>query len=342
MIEKIRELAEFDIDLASRQFFRLLLDLVDEKPQLARGTIMSIIDRRPLVTDEHLTWLLFACAQYVTAYAFDSLRVPQSKTSLGDMKEKLAQALEHRGEQFIEMCATRNICTNVPSRYSMLQVVAALVYKQEPVHVLDIGCSVGLGLMALNKDVISSVKTDDALLRKMLSEKVNVILYGLDVQTPDLEWLQACYLPEYREERQRAVELYQRFESGEGAQFTFIQGDALSLAKIPGLGPQSFDLVFTSNTCYQIEGELEDVERGIRYLLKPSGWWLYAYYRVEQPGFLRRPDLAKARENNPYVGCLYPAWDWEHPLEVLEAENDEVNSLRRGYDFDEFYRDFIR
>jgi hypothetical protein len=143
------------------------------------------------------------------------------------------------------------MCTNVLERYARLQIVTHLRYGDRPVHILDVGCSLGLGLMALNTSRIQRANVGDPLLRRELESPVKARLIGLDVTRPTLKWAQACCLPQYMTQRSLIKQDYKTLRRY-GSNFEFIQGDALELTQC-GLAPASFDVVWTSNAFYEME-----------------------------------------------------------------------------------------
>lgn len=333
VLNMIKYLAQNDIDPASRNFFSAFLS-VRNGSQPVRRTIGRIASARPKATEEHIAWLLFASLQYVSNYAYDELAYADLSTLAGT----LMRDLELHQDDITRLCTTKYICTNVINRYAALQVALALMHGNSQVRVLDIGCSVGLGLMSLNTDQVWPIEVADRLLAKALHTKIAFqSLVGLDIQEPDLNWLCACYFPQYRTLRSELKKTYEHLRAS-GQRFDFVQADALGLASDTRLAYGSFDVIWISNACYQVEGELDNVIGAIRSLLKKNGVWLYAYYRKAQPGY-----RAKAtNEPNPYVIGLYPGGTRQEYLEVLQSDNDEVSFLTRGRDFDVFYRDFTR
>lgn len=341
VVGEISRLSANDADVASRQFFSLLADIANSEKKLVRQIINEVLGARPLITEEHMAWLLFACAQYLTDHEFDCLRSHQEPHRTGEIRARLLSVFRENTGHIVMLCSTKNICTNLPNRYAGLQIIANLIFDGTPIHVLDIGCSLGLGLMALNSKHMGSIAVTDNLLKRALQPGLQFSLCGLDIFQPDLRWLCACYLPEYQEHRALAEQLC-RDAAAKGETFEFVQGDALRLNETPALIPRSYDIVWTSNTCYQVEGEAKKVLEGIRSMLKPNGFWIYAYYRNRQPGVRRSAIPLESSISNPYAVCVYPVSEWNKYLEVLEADNDEVLCLRRGVDFDEFYADFTR
>jgi SAM-dependent methyltransferase len=270
--------------------------------------------------------------------AFDSLITSQHRN-----RNRLAHTLlglfHNKARSIEDICVRRNICTNVVERYAGLQIIAQLISRKRPLRVLDVGCSFGLGLMAVNTPMIRTVMTADPLLYRELNADVSTELWGLDITRPSLKWLQSCYLPQYKEDRERLKPMVKRLRRN-GSRFRFVVGDALRLGEVPDLKDQAFDIVWTSNTCFEVEGDVRKVEAGIKKLLKRSGAWVHAYYRSGQPA-LERSRTAGRRAPNDYVIGFYPRQGWtKNALEVLEADSDEARTLRRGEDFDQFFRDY--
>lgn len=331
--EMVKFLAQEDPDLASRRFFTVLLESMNES-NVVPETIAAILETRPRITDEHLAWLFFASLQYVTNYAYDELLYMDVTT----VKSNMLHDFTLHKQRIIDLCTRNYICTNVINRYSGLQMVLALMYGSSAVRVLEIGCSLGLGLMSLNTGLFESVEVPDKLLSRALYAPVQFdTLVGVDIQEPDIEWLCACYFPEYSDHRKKVRQTYDQLVHN-GQSFEFVKADALKLTNDKRFSHGTFDIVWISNTCYQVEGDPDLVEQGIRSLLKQDGVWLYAYHRKVQPGWASRG----AADSNPYVVGFYPNGTRRNYLEILESDDDEVRSLRRGKDFDNFYRDFTR
>lgn len=332
-LEMFELLAGQDVDRASRQFFTALLGVM-ERTDVAPGIIVTVQGARPHVTDEHLAWLIFASLQYVTDCSYDSLVYMDIST----IEESLARDLALYKEDVVRLCSSKYLCTNVINRYAALQVVLSLMYRGSSVSAVDIGCSVGLGLMSLNTDHLYSTRVPDTLLDRALRTPVKIdVLVGVDIQEPDLNWLRACYLPEYVDQRRKALELHDSLRA-QGREFRFLKCDVLDLEQIATAYHKALDVVWISNTCYQVEGDLDHVEHNIRSVLKDDGVWLYAYYRKKQPGWISEHNT----DANPYVVGLYPGGTRRKYLEILQADNDEVKVFARGKDFDQFYRDFTR
>ena len=281
VLRQIATLSSNDADLASRQFFSLLNYIASVDGDLTKEIIKRIVSNRPQIADEHLAWLLFASTQCVTEYAFDCLQLELEAEKIEELRCFLASVLREKCERIVELCSINNLCTNIPNRYAGLQIIANLAFRGNPIRVLDIGCSFGLGLMALNRTFFKNIDVVDNLLKRAIQPGLELDLWGLDMFQPDLEWLCACFLPEYREHRAMAKMIH-REATAKGEAFHFIRGDALDMSATSALTPGSYDIVWTSNICFEVEGNSSDFLEAIKDLLKPTGFWVSAYYRNSQ------------------------------------------------------------
>jgi SAM-dependent methyltransferase len=332
VLDAISKLAREDEDLASCHFFSLLKDVTSDERHVDR-VIVPVLQHRPKITAEHMAWLLFAVCQLLTNFAFDTLAGEPSDDDLLRLRSRLGQVMTSRGTQIVTILKSSNMCTNVLERYAGLQIVTHMRYGQHQTRILDLGCSLGLGLMAINTPKLHRANVADPLLMRELNGGIAATLVGLDVTRPTVEWAEACCLPEYRGQREHIRQDFRSLRR-EGSSFTFIQGDALCLDECE-LGPEGFDIVWTSNACYEMEGDRAKVEAGIRQILKPDGIWAHAYYRSGQTA------LSSDNRTDPYVVAVYPQDGWaQAAIEVLESESNSVGLLRRGRDFDRWYRDY--
>ena len=296
----------------------------------------NIFNNRPLVEEEHLLFLIFVSLQYLTDFSYDDV----SEIT----KQKVKADLKEHETQIHELCVHRNVSTNIPERYVGFQTISSMLYSkyQQPLTIIDIGCSLGLGLMALNTTFFEEHTTiETELLHYVRSKPAFRRVIGIDVQKPGLNWVLASYLPEAKEKRKSVKHIYNHLNE-HGSKFEMIQGNALAIKEIQQLSPAIADIVWISNTCYQVEGNVEDVIKGIGWVLKDGGLWLYAYYRHDI-------DEKITPETNPYVvsACINDK-NWtkrinkglqkfrQYGLEVLEAPNELLESIKHGRDYDKF------
>lgn len=245
--------------------------------------VLRILAERPGITAEHLAWLFFAALQRLTSFSYD--HVLESEAS--QLEAQLRRDIAAHEDSIVDLCMRKNCGTNIVNRYAALQIIIALMNAEAPLKVLDIGCSLGLGLMAINTPFIRKVRISDPLLDRALSSKVPIsALTGLDVQERDLDWSLSCYLPQYKKQRSEVAAMFTSLSTN-GTEINFVLGDALRL--ISSVPEHYYDIIWTSNTCYEVEGPFADIETGIRAALKSKGAWLYGYYRSGHCDTLQLP-----------------------------------------------------
>lgn len=302
----------------------------------------DVFEKRPSLNEEHFIYLVFVSIQYLTNFSFDYIDLEHNKEKLS---EKVREYLDKYLDNIQNLCEKLNVSTNIPERYAGLQIVSSMMYREleRPLTVVDIGCSLGLGLKVLNtKFFEKKIETHDDLLKYVRSKPTFNEIIGIDVQKSKFEWVLASYLPEHREKRETLKREYNDYFENNKSKIKLIQGDALNLEDNSMLSLGSADIVWISSACYQVEGDIKDVIKGIGWLLKGGGLWLYAYYRDSI-------DKKITPELNPYVVKGYfKDKNWgkrinkglqefeKSGLEILEAPNDNVPSIRPGRDYKKF------
>ncbi|VVB61727.1 Uncharacterised protein [uncultured archaeon] len=308
--QMIKRLGYGEQDPPVRQFFSVLSGISGES--YFENMLAKILQKRPEVTGEHLSYLIYISLQYLTDFAYDE----QTR------KEKLQADLVAYSDKIIELCRTKYASTNVIERYAFLQIILGMLNKK--CIVIDSGASIGIGLMALNSDKFSKIETGSEL-QQYIRKKAEISkAIGIDVQSPDLKWQSACYLPENRKNR-IGLERDYKMLTDKGTKINLMQGSLLDMDKINL--PQA-DIIWTSNVLYEIEGDVGQVMKNIRNLLKAGGIWINADYRHD--------DKAFATKENPYVAMVRVKEKWNTLLEVLEAPSDSVRAITPGKDFNIF------
>ena len=334
--EILKKLKSNDPDPVIRIFCSLCLD----EPIFFR-IANDVFNKRPSIEEEHFIFLVFVSLQYLTKFSYDNIDSENNKIML---KRKIREDLKKHLTEIQSLCANRYVSTNIPERYVGLQIVSSMIYQnfRRPLTVVDIGCSLGLGLMALNTTFFErKITIQGELLKYARSEPTFNGIIGLDIQKPELEWILASYLPETREKRKSLKRVYNNLISNK-PKIKIIQGNALTIKEVPQLSSDFADIVWISNTCYQVEGDIKDVIKGIGWLLKEQGLWLYAYYRYD----IEREIVP---EINPYVVSAYVKdKNWEkrinkglqefkkNGLELLEAPHESVQSIKPSQDYEKF------
>jgi hypothetical protein len=267
------------------------------------------------VTDQHLAYLYYIALNYLTDFAYDR-KVPTAR---------LQRDLDRYRPKLVELCSTRYASTNVVERYAALQAVLGVLDRPR-LTVVDVGTSIGLGLMSLNTDSFGHARIDP-ILRPYIDKHVDVTAaIGIDPQRPDMHWQAACYLPENKRNRRELKATYAKLKK-EGTPVHLVQGN---ITDIEGTDLQqgTADVVWTSNVLYQVKGMASGVVRGIRWLLKDDGFWINADYRHQNKPFATR--------QNPWVTMTRNKRYWNKVYEVTEAPSDVVKALKRGRDFARF------
>ena len=201
----------------------------------------NVFNNRSHVEEEHLLFLIFVSLQYLTNFSYDDVgRIT---------KQKVKTDLKEYETEIHKLCVHRNVSTNIPERYVGLQIISSMLYSkhQQPLTIIDIGCSLGLGLMALNTTFFEEhITIETELLRYVHSKPAFGRVIGIDVQEPDIDWVLASYLPEAKEKRKSVKHVYNHLKK-HGSNFEMIQGNALAIKEIQQLSPSIADIVWTSN-----------------------------------------------------------------------------------------------
>lgn len=315
----IKRLATDEQDPPVRFFFSELSKITKEN--YFKNIIHNIVERRLRITNEHLAYLLYIALQYLTDFSYDT--IPSDIEVYG---RQLKNDLIKYSSEIEKTCQTKYASTNVIERYAALQIILAMLNKNNLV-VVDIGTGIGLGLMALNTNSFDKIRIENKKLSEYLKKKIDVSkAIGIDPQEVDMKWQKGCYLPEHKENREKLVKKYEELKEN-GQPIVFIKGDGTNLKNIEELKPNSVDVVWTSNILYQIEGDAKKLENGIKWLLKKDGFWINTDYRHEYQKF--------ATPQNPYVATVRVKPEWKL-LEVLESPSDVVKNIKLGKDFNKF------
>src|SRR3989338_912587 len=305
----IKKLGYGEQDPPVRYFFSVLSELSNKA--YFKCILMKILEKRPNITEEHLAYLIYISLQYLTNFDYDK----------ENKKGKIEKDLIGYSDKIIKLCQTKYASTNVIERYAFMQIILAIVNK--PSLIIDLGASIGLGLMSLNTDSFSHVDVDSSL-KDYLSNKAKVSkAIGVDIQKPDLKWQLACYLPESTKNRLELENAYKKLKSS-GTKVRIIEGSVLELDKIK----LKADVVWTSNILYEVEGDLKKVFRDIKNLLNKGGIWINADYRYD--------DKPLATKENPYVAMVRIKEKWNMVFEVLEAPSDVLRTVKKGKNFEKF------
>ena len=317
---RLSSLAAIEQDSQVRNFFYVLL----RKNGLLKHIIESVFRKRPNLTDEHLAYLLFAALQYLTDFEYDHLAKKQ-------IKNRLDKDIPTFSKQIIEICQNNNLSTQVPNRYSALQVALATMQKPNK-SIIDLGCSAGWGLMALNSELLRNFSSSDIRIVNLANKPVDLgRVVGLDSSSgiKDLRWLSACIFPEIKEKRNNLFQLWNLLKAQE-AKVETLHMDVKNIINNNDL-EKRFDIVWTSSTLYQIgntfDESFSEIRPALEFLLSPNGIWIDAYYK--------KWDIDFASVDNPYQFTIYQNGNFDKPLIFLKSDSDNVFNLEAGENFEE-------
>ena len=288
----LHHLSIIEQDRVVRLFFFKLFSLPDPS---ALKRIFNIVSRKRNITNEHFAFLLFASLQYLTKFSYDyPLKVSNANVLMLDIQKFQ--------NEIANICLTKNMATLVVNRYVALRIIMGMLERK--VTVVDLGCSIGFGLMSLTS---TSPRISIHPQLKPFLEKELIFERGIGIDMAvddfsDLDWVKACILPEIANERSRLDEYYAHFsKKKEPDLYSFFTANFLEVPVTKIVPMHSVDIVWTSNTLYQIGNTfVESYNRivpVIDYLLKPQGIWIDAYYRSWEIDF--------ASPENPYQVVVF-------------------------------------
>jgi len=307
-IREINRLSEVEQDPVVRDFFGTIV--TDPVVDNTREIIGEVCEARESITTEHLPYLLFISAQYVTGFKYD-----ESRTS-----DEIQRDLSTYQSKIVRLCVNRNSATNVIRRYSHLQIILEVI--DHDVSILDVGTSMGLGLLALNTTYVTSVDISPSLRQYLTASARIADRIGIDPQPQDLKWMVASYLPEQKEARQNAISQYKELQNKNEIEF-----HQFDLFDLPHEAIPPVDIIWTSSMRYQVSADCESIRSTIEAQLSDDGLWIDANYRDPKKPF-------KAQDN-PYVTRVFGGPE-ESPLEVLHSPTDEIKTISLGPDFETF------
>jgi hypothetical protein len=327
----IEDLSGVEEDTATRTFF----EIADSEWQNFTGLASEVYIRRPDLQEEHFAYLVFVAMQYLTDFRFDNLHELKPETGVDMINNTID---EHR-QQIIELCANKNVSTNIVERYAALQIIVNLLPDAR--KAVDLGTGLGLGLEAINHpDDFNAVDIEDADLVKILHQKTPIELIGIDIKKPDLDeikWYRACLLPGYKQNRNAFDRVIKRIQQERKA--NILEGDFTNLNQVSSLlEPNAADVVWTSNALYIVGSTqkvaTEKIKPTIEYLAKPGAVWVNSYYRRWKD--FDHPD-------NPYITTVRFVDDWDEAYEVLQSDSsgpgitkDAALKLKKGQDYEKF------
>lgn len=321
--DKVGFLSTIEFEKAIEVFFVNLHSLKDDDE--LRDVVSAIVRQKKNFSLEHLAYMFWV------AFVYISNNLNESEFSAALIKDVI---LANR-MRFVELCVTKNINANFLSRYSILKIILSLIesapYKTDVV--LDLGCSVGFGVMSLNTELIHNMKTlsNDlmGLLKLPLKEHIYIGVDVIQFDAIDWKWIDACCSPSLSVANFNNSDSLNSWLHKNGVPTMFFTCDLFD-SKLFDLVPTgAIDFIWTSNVLFQVSDNLpyalHRVIPVISRLLSPRGVWVNADYNSWTTTF--------GEGNNPYVAEARFAWNLNVAYEVLKSPNDLVNSINYGKDY---------
>jgi hypothetical protein len=323
---RLSYLSQIEQDEQVKLFFGTLLE--PRCDVLLKPIVTEVLRQRLKLTDEHLAYLLFASFQYVSDFRYDTLHRNEFGLAVW---EDLRQ---HRYE-VLQISLRNHLSTQCVNRYAALQVILAILRRPD-LSVIDLGCATGIGLMSLNTYLVRRVKTSDESIASYLDQVVDIdVAIGVDIANPmpgDLGWMKACILPECKNQRMSLENEY-NWVKEHGNKVQLVQANILDIPYGRTIAPNTADVIWTSNTLYEIGNNLDEslglIEPVIHYLSAPNGVWIDAYYKSWWDGQF-------GSDQNPYQICVRSRYDFDDVMVVLSAPNDNIPIIDQGSDFHAF------
>lgn len=298
-----------------------------------KPVVKRVLMDRPTLTNEHLAYLLFAAFQYLSNCRYDSLEQAKFFEAIWDQ-------MGADKDEILDICLNINLSTQIINRYAALQIILAIIQKEE-LAVIDLGCAAGMGLMSLNTPLLGRVETSDPSTDSYLRQDVSISkAVGIDkavLAFQDLGWIKACIPPACAAQR-KSLEVDFQWLMARSAEVDLIEADILDIPQTGIVARRSMDVIWTSNTLYQIgntfDESLELILPVLNYLLAPDGLWIDAYYRYWDSSF--------GADDNPYQVCVRSKQDFNEAMVVLISPDDGVSVIHQGKDYHAFLERYGR
>lgn len=331
---KLAALAEVEPEPQVRQFFQMILELENDKE--TNQLLITVLNKRTEILYGHLAYLLWSAFQYVTDLSY-------TDTKREITEDRIKADLRRYHLEISQICLHNNVNASHISRYSALQIVLAILQRHNSSlkWVVDLGTSVGLGLLALNTRLVRRLSVGNPQLSELLSQEILVDnLVGVDLMSTaeiDWKWLDACISPSTQEFDGFAdLEEVHNWLLKNGMPVQIVNFDFLDVSRLSlDIPYNSVDVIWTSNVLYQISADPKEGSRLLSSMasrfLQPQGIWInadYGSWSKEFGGSSNHYDVNV--RINPY---------FDKPYHILEAPDDRVTTLYTGKDFQHFITD---
>jgi len=302
-----------------------LADIAAEVATPANSGLSALLKDRPMAVD-HIAPIIFATAQYADTQACVS-RDFGAMTS-EEWKKYLLELFHANNPDIMKALRERNVQSFILRRYFPAKMFARIVFGDDPIKVLDVGCSLNFGLQAVSVDqggeMFPGLNVQD-IPQEAYSGRVNVSSgLGVDLHEPDIDWITSCIWPDHEREKDLIRQAYERL-NGQNPNITFRKISALELGKYPELKGQ-FDLIIASGMLYQLTPEEEKIFlQQIGQVAKPKAWFLATDY----------PRGVSYKQPFSYTTWAQQVIDtkFSEQLEFINADDPFTTVVKPGKDF---------
>lgn len=315
-----------------RRNLALALGNLVDRSGMTNEVVQIVLNARTQFTPEHLPPLVFSTLQYLAIKEGTELSTFATKTQK-EWELYIEENIKSHVEEVKVLLKEKNVQSFILRRYFPVKLLARIAYGNKPISILDIGCSLNLGLMAVVNDKSGEMFPgiiSNEVPKNLYAGQVNLTYgLGIDLIEPDKEWVKACIWPGNEEERELIDSAYSTFVK-HSSNLTFRKLDALTMGILPELQDR-FDIVVASGMIYQLQPELKSkfLDSVVR-VSKSKSFLLVNDY----------PPNLNAKDPFTYSTDLLPIKNnrLQKSLNLLRTESPFYKHIRLGDSFEEFIR----
>lgn len=287
--------------------------------------LTALLKERPMTTD-HIAPIVFATAQYVDTKAGVSRNF--GAMTKEEWTKYLSNLFQANDPDTMKTLRERNVQSFIMRRYFPAKMFARMIYGDKPLSVLDVGCSLNLGLQAIGADQQGELFPGlhiENITQEVYSGRVNISNgLGVDLHEPDIDWITSCIWPDHESEKELIRKAHEKL-SGKNPNIKFRKISALELELYPELAGQ-FDLIIASGMLYQLSlNEEKQFFRQIEKVAKSDAWLLTTDY----------PRGVSYKQSFSYTTYVQHICDDQisNQFEFVKADDPFTTVIKTGKDF---------
>lgn len=310
-----------------------LVDLTGQINTPASIGITNLLKDRSSLTPDHITPILYSAAQYLDVMTGVSRDF--GSMTIENWKEYVLNLFKINDQEMLKILKEKNVQSFIMRRYFPVKMFARIAFGDKPISVLDVGCSLNIGLQAVGED------NKGELFPGLDVQEIDKGLYdghvtisnglGIDLHKPDVDWVASCIWPDHEEEKPLIRDAYTNL-NGRNPNIHFRKISALELDQHPELDGQ-FDLVIASGMLYQLSlADEEKFLQQVEKVAKPDAWFLTTDF----------PRGVSYKAPFSYLTSAYPIANNKlgGVLEFVKANDPFSAVIKPGKDFEELQTKF--